>query len=69
MVLANVYRRAKRLREKKEQTRPGGALTDTRILPDAAYAQVLVTADTEFYACGQLINEIVREPAVRLWAR
>jgi hypothetical protein len=67
MSLANHYRRAKAWLEKKEQTKAAGALSDTRIVGESAYAQVLLTMDKEFVACGEFLNEVVAEPKIRLW--
>lgn len=67
MALAYTYRRAKKQVEKKEATKPGGALSDAPILEESAYTQVLLTADIEFFACGELVNEMVAEPVIRLW--
>ncbi len=67
MVLANHYRRAKEWVQRKEKTKPGGALSDMRILGESAYSQVLLTTDREFVACGEIVNEVVPEPRVRPW--
>lgn len=67
MTLANTYRRAKRWVEKKERTKAAGALSDTRIIVESAYSDVLLTADAEFVACGELVNEVVAEPKIRVW--
>ncbi len=67
MILANTYRRTKEWVEKKQRTKEAGALSDTRIIAESAYWQVLLTADKEFVACGELVNEVVAEPKVRRW--
>jgi hypothetical protein len=67
MALAYHYRRAKRWVENRNTPTPGGALSDAPVLGAAAYAQVLLTADAEFVAYGNLVNEVVAEPQIRRW--
>jgi len=49
-----IYRKARRLR-----TSPGGSLSDTAIVSEAAYFDLLVTMDEGFARAGQYFNLVI----------
>jgi hypothetical protein len=61
MLMANIHRWI------GQEGKAAGALSDIRVIIEAAYADRFITRDKELLACGQVVREVEPSPRIELW--